>query len=773
MGVVGTSTVEFDGDLTKLLQKIDQAKQGIAGISKQTVTVGGAGASGGLDTLSRSALNLAKGFLTVQAAEKGFQFVQTGAQALDTSRSFDRLATSAHTTGDALLTSLRAAADGTINDVTLMKNANLALEQTQGRIAKDLPQLLTIARAAAISTGQDVDTTFQKLVSGVDKGRAASLASLGIVIDQKKVYADYAQSIGVAVSHLTKEEQQQALTNAVLKQGADLVKTVGLNSDDASVQIQKAVTAAQNLATALAAKVAPTAGTVAGGLANLLNGGEVNPATVAGGTQTQGNLIAASTSFEDYAKRIRAANDQISAAFKGDPIAGALARQLYGLEQLNPVQEAYAKSLIDSGTAAQPAIDAAKRLGDVSDALTQQTQGQSAAFQALIPQMAAVSASSTDNASQVLALNSAYLQGQVSIDQVRQVLDGLSRAQDLQAQAAFQEERENRNLARTFDAIVPAANAAQAAIAAMAGANPNQLPHLNENITGAFSGVGDLLTKGLDHAAASSNRATQEQLSLIDSEIALANAKKNTGKEIDLLRQKQALYAKGTAEYNNIQAQIIGIETSAGRTRVSAAQSTALQLENVAENSGARLLQIERENQEKLRDAQEDFDVKRARSKEDEERKIRDLLARGQRAQAQREREDFARQQQREQEDFDRQRRRTLRDNAERTGDTTGAEARRTGQIEARAALRGVRPTQDVSVGTAPASSALGGAAASSILTLRVQFAPQQINVDGTKVIDVIYPEIERRIDTSLADEFGQLGVVISPSGGQTAVSGP
>jgi hypothetical protein len=703
--------------------------------------------------------DLTAGFLTVQTAEKGLQFVKTGAAALDAARSFDHLATSAHTTGDALLTSLRAAADGTINDVDLMKEANLALLQTQGRVAKDLPQLLTIARASALATGQDVETAFEKIVSGVDKGRAAALAGTGIIIDQKQAYAAYAQSIGIAVSHLTKEEQQQAITNAVLKQGADLVKTVGLNSDDASVKIQKAVTAAENLATALAAKVAPTAGTVAGGLANLLNTGSVTPDTKAAGDQTQGNLIKNAASFEAYAQSIRAANDQISAAFAGDPIGGALARQLHGLEQLNPVQFAYAQSLEATGVAYADAVAQAKALGNVSDSLTQQTQGQSTAFQGLIPKMAAVSASSTDNASNVLALNSAYLQGQVSIDQVRTVLDALISAQDKAQQAAFQEERENRNLARSFDDVVPAA---QAAAHAIDGLLAKPLPHLTDKgIVG--SGIAGTLASQLTdpHNLAAGNQGV-EQLDQVLFDNRLKRATTNAEK-IALLRQREA-QVSDPVDRARIEGQILDIENQKGAHRVSAAQSTALQLQNVEENSGLQLLRIQRENNERLRDEQEDYDLKRSRSKEDESLKIESLLAHGQRAEADRERQHFALEQKRAAEDETVKVGRTLRNNAEAVGDLGNRTDLRTQQIGNRAALRGV------SAGSLPGATATGGGATPPSTAGNAQPILLTVNLDSTAVGTALWKAyLEQKIDGELAISITNSG---TPGSGQRAVRG-
>ncbi len=292
------------------------------------------------------------------------------------------------------------------------------------------------------------------------------------------------------------------------------------------------------------------------GLTELLDAGQITAGAKTEGDQTQGNLIAQAQGFQAYAASVRDANDQVRASFAGDPIAGALALRFHGLQQLNPVQFAYAQSLIQTGVASDVALAKANALGAVSDALTQQTQGTDSAFQALIPKMAAVSAQSTDQASQVLALNSAYLQGQVSIQQVTGVLDALIGVQGLAITRAQDEARENLRLARSFDAIVPAANAAQVAINALAGAKPKT--RNIEDRSGNISGIAGVLGKGTGIDTVSINKAYEEQLAAARLQFQLTTAKDNKAK-IAILRQE---LAKATSELDklNIQNQIAGLQ---------------------------------------------------------------------------------------------------------------------------------------------------------------------------------------------------------------------
>jgi len=264
----------------------------------------------------------------------------------------------------------------------------------------------------------------------------------------------------------------------------------------------------------------------------------------------------------------------------------------------------------------------------------------------------------------------------------------------------------------------------------------------------------------------------QEQQKLLDSEIALAGAKKQTAREIELLREKQSQYAKGTAEFNQIEAQIIGIQTSGGRKRVDAAQSTALQLQNVEENSQAALLKAQREGLERLSDQQQDFELKRARSQEDEDRKIASLYAHGQRAQAEREKEDFQRQQERDRQDYTIARVRTLRNNAESVGDISGSAERRSGQIGERAALRGVRTGAAVDLG-ANATPAIGGGTQASRPSATVigpfTIAPTSVQIDGKQIVEITWPQFVVKVDDELSASLSQVGI---PGSGQSAVGG-
>lgn len=295
-----------------------------------------------------------------------------------------------------------------------------------------------------------------------------------------------------------------------------------------------------------------------------------------------------------------------------------------------------------------------------------------------------------------------------------------------------------------------------------------------ERFFGGQGSRGDSSDTASDTAAnvtAIKNQTTQTERQ-IDSQIALAAAHKDVAKQIDLLRQKEGLLGKDQVDRTNIEAQIFSLQQSASKTRVSAAQSTALQLNNVEENSGLQLLKTLRENNERLADAQEDFTLRRARSQQDEDLKIQSLLAHGQRAQAEEERKKFALDQQRNQEDFNIQRTRTLRNNAESTGDIDTRTDLRQQQIGQRAALRGVRPAGGGGGAGLPGTPAfIPDAPVRPTQPRVIQIVINgRVDLDGKTVGQLIYEAgLREQIDEDVALA---LGAVPPPGGGQTAVAG-
>jgi hypothetical protein len=74
---------------------------------------------------------------------------------------------------------------------------------------------------------------------------------LGILIDVEKANKDYAKSLGKTASELTEAEKKQAFTNAVLKEGEDLLNRVGIAGTTMAEKFQIAGASADNFKTSI------------------------------------------------------------------------------------------------------------------------------------------------------------------------------------------------------------------------------------------------------------------------------------------------------------------------------------------------------------------------------------------------------------------------------------------------------------------------------------------------------------------------------------------
>jgi hypothetical protein len=316
-----------------------------------------------------------------------------------------------------------------------------------------------------------------------------------------------------------------------------------------------------------------------------------------------------------------------------------------------------------------------------------------------------------------------------------------------------------------------AASVAAGQIAALTGAlgTAPETRHIGGtgNTTGRLAGVFG------GGAGGAFQRVDAQQQALQASRDALALARATTSAQKIAIFERQLARQTTEEGRNRIQAQIEG-ERRGGAGRVNAAQSTALQLNQVEQNSGLQLLKTQRENLERLRDQAEDFDVRRGRAQEDFAEKRRKLLTSGYKAQSAQVKAldaEFAKDQRRELEDFDRQRRRTLRNNAEGVGDIGARADLRQSQIGDRAALRGVRTAGGVDLGVAPPT--LTGAAPAGGQARQQQIAQlnltAQLNLDGKAVALATWPTIEVLVDEELSVSLAQIGV---PGSGQQAVGG-
>lgn len=245
----------------------------IAGISGQLSQLGGSAGSlaGKIGTLTGAMGPLAAIGVTIEAGTAVVAFAKAGAQADRTAKSFDRLATAAGTSGDALLTAMRAASGGEISDLNLQLAANRANLLGVASSAEELGTLMEIARDRAQNMGITTTQAFDNLVTGLGRGSPLILDNLGLTVSVSEANQKYADSLGKTASKLTEAEQKQALINAVLEQGRASLAATGGAVESTAGQFERLDASMENIKNRGGAAAAEAMAPIITGLSDLLN----------------------------------------------------------------------------------------------------------------------------------------------------------------------------------------------------------------------------------------------------------------------------------------------------------------------------------------------------------------------------------------------------------------------------------------------------------------------------------------------------------------------
>ena len=392
---------------------------------------------------------------TAIAALKGIgDLGALGARIQATRGSFDALAQSANTTGDVLLASLNKAAQGTIADAQLIQSANTGLLLSQGRIAKELPRLIEIARASAKATGQEVGFVFDSLVRGIARGSPLIIDNAGITLDAAGAFETYAKSIGKSADELTKAEQQQATLNAVVAAGNDIIAKTGGAAESNATSIARMSAATENLKNNIAVLVANGLGPLAAGAAQATTSA-VTASEQAGAAVRR--AFSGAETFDAYQQRIQL-------------VGNALSELGIKVQPLSEAQFNYARALVETGVASDQAHQKAIELnatliniGQSQDILKNELGTSATAVDALSQAMVRVGSSGAEGAALVSGLTDSFVEHAITADQAAAALAGFEIAQ---RQAAAASAQAGFDIEQTRIATLNAASAARDAAAA-------------------------------------------------------------------------------------------------------------------------------------------------------------------------------------------------------------------------------------------------------------------------------------------------------------------
>lgn len=126
-----------------------------------------------------------------------------------------------------VMEAIDAAADSTLTAGKKFKIFNEALLTDVPEMGQSIDELVKIARAAAIASGQEFDTVLEKLQLGIARGSSRLIDDARIYLKVGDVVEQYAEAHGIAADEVDAHTQQLLVLNAVLERGSEVVAMVG------------------------------------------------------------------------------------------------------------------------------------------------------------------------------------------------------------------------------------------------------------------------------------------------------------------------------------------------------------------------------------------------------------------------------------------------------------------------------------------------------------------------------------------------------------------
>lgn len=174
-------------------------------------------------------------------------------------RQFDLLTQAAGIAGGALKAEMLKASDGLLSVNQATDLANKAIVRL-GESSERIPEIMELSRKIGTVTGHELTEVFTSFSEALASGSARALRQYGIIVDQKKAVEEYAKSIGVSTSALTRQGEIQAVINAALAEGEKRYGAVTSGSDHATESYEKLKASLSGLKDTIAGLFSASAG---------------------------------------------------------------------------------------------------------------------------------------------------------------------------------------------------------------------------------------------------------------------------------------------------------------------------------------------------------------------------------------------------------------------------------------------------------------------------------------------------------------------------------
>lgn len=213
-------TVDKDGAVSGI-QQVKAAEEDLKTQNKSVI---------GSFTELNSAIDLAqKGFgILKSAVQSAVQVINQGKTIDDVTIAFERLSAQAGAVSNVFLQELNRVTSDTIDNLTLMRLANEALQK--GLTTEEFSTAAAAARDLSDAFGTDLITELQSISRALETGNVQTLQNKLGIIDLEAAEKNLAATLGIKREELTKEQQVLAARTAILAAARDEAER-GLRSE--------------------------------------------------------------------------------------------------------------------------------------------------------------------------------------------------------------------------------------------------------------------------------------------------------------------------------------------------------------------------------------------------------------------------------------------------------------------------------------------------------------------------------------------------------------
>ena len=166
------------------------------------------------------------------------KFAQQAAKLQQVQRAFTSMSGGANN-ATASIRKLQAATNGTISEIDLFTQANNAMILGVTKNSDEMAEMFDMAQRLGDALGRDVQTSIESLVTGIGRQSRLMLDNIGIIVKSDQAYENYARELGKTASTLTDSEKKQAFMNAALEAGAEKLKFLPQETQNATKTFQQ------------------------------------------------------------------------------------------------------------------------------------------------------------------------------------------------------------------------------------------------------------------------------------------------------------------------------------------------------------------------------------------------------------------------------------------------------------------------------------------------------------------------------------------------------